>query len=77
MVEEEIPKGRLGNLNEEQERILTQVRDHLRENNQLRKIYDDWTLVRFCRARKWKYDDIMKMLQNNIKYYEEYNIWQY
>ena len=77
MEEDQIPEGHVGNLTDEQQKILNEIKNFLKKNDQLRPIYDDWTLLRFCRARKFVYDDVMEMIQNNIRYYTEFNVWQY
>jgi len=66
--------GHIGDLSEEQEQKLSELREKLNELEDSKlleyshKFCDDFILLRFLRARKWKVDDAYEMLTETLKF---------
>merc|ERR1712183_1129042 len=60
--------GTVGSLSEHQSQVLDAVRKHLISKNIHDTRYDDWMLLRFCRVKNFKLQDITKMIDNEIQY---------
>lgn len=70
-------EGFLVTLPVEEQDVIRKVREFLIETNQNRGIYDDWTLWRFCKAQNFVREDSIEAIQNNIKFYNDFNPWHY
>lgn len=61
--------GTIGNCDAVQTAVLDKLRNHVRnELENAEERYDDWFLLRFCRARKFKYEDVVKMFDAYVNY---------
>lgn len=60
--------GWLGDLSEEQGSALTAARKHLHDRDIYDTRYDDWMLLRFCRVKKFKVPEVIKMLDAEINF---------
>ena len=60
--------GHIGGLSEKHMKVLDAVKKHLTEKNIHDTRYDDWMLLRFCRSKKFKLQDVIKMIDNEIQY---------
>lgn len=67
--------GYLHTLTAEQRAIVLQVREHLETNHSIANNprWTDWNILRFCRARKFKYPEIITMINNFLKWFKENN----
>ena len=62
--------GFIDNLTSEQLSVLNAFKSHLETNNSISTLFDDWLLLRFCRARKFVLPDIIKMFTDYLKFRE-------
>ncbi|CAI2374129.1 unnamed protein product [Moneuplotes crassus] len=70
--EEQKFTGEVGCLSESQETCLSQLKQHIVENQLTTSDrFDDYYLLRFCRARFFKIKDVIKMFKEFIKWREE------
>jgi hypothetical protein len=61
--------GFLGNLTKTQEKVLSEFKEYLQTVGQDQNpLYDDWNLLKYCRARKFVLDDVIKMWDAYIKW---------
>ena len=61
----ETKTGFLHDISEDQLKVLEEVKTWLHEELKVNNsIYDDWYLLRFCRARKFNLPDIKIMFTN-------------
>jgi len=68
----EIPtEGTLGFLTKKEEECLNELKDHIKKKGQEDPKWDDWYLLRFCRARKFKIKDVIIMWDNFIDFRKE------
>jgi hypothetical protein len=62
---ERVYSGFMGDVSPVQEQCLQQFREWVEQNGfNADKRFDDYDYLRFCRARKFVLDDIMKMWQD-------------
>lgn len=63
-------------LTENEEEALLEFRNYVLETySSVRKqSWDDWILLRFCRARKFKIKDVKKMFDNYVEFYKDYDL---
>ena len=62
----------LGDLSPKQEQVLADLKAHIRKSGlQTNNWYHDVQLLRFCRARQFKIEKVVEMLENNLKFREE------
>lgn len=76
VINKEMQTGHPENLTAQQREVLLQFRQYVTETyTSLRKqLWDDWFLLRFCRAREFKLKDVKKMFDNYIEYYKTNHI---
>lgn len=68
-------EGRLGCLTADQEKVLQDFKAHVTDVMQINDPkWDDWYLLRFCRARKFKLPDVIKMFENFIAWRKEQDV---
>jgi hypothetical protein len=72
--DEDAPPGNPENLTKEQAAILYQLKEYIRENNIGSPLWDDWMLLRFCRARKFNYKKALKMFLAYIEFRREHAV---
>lgn len=65
-----IPEGHLGNLTEEQDLALKEIRNFIQELGHSLAHYDDYFLLRYLRARKFNLDNTKLMMDNMFKWRE-------
>ena len=70
----EVKPGHLGYLTSDQERCLQNVKSHLIVKQLDRDEYDDWYLLRFCRARNFNSDKTIEMFTKWILAKKEYQV---
>ena len=76
------PRGFMDDISPEQTAVLEELKAHIKNNmdtSYYGTIYDDWYLLRFCRARKFKIKDIIKMFEGFYKWSVEakiYDVWK-
>jgi hypothetical protein len=72
----EIPtEGSLGHLTPVQETVLTAFRSHVRDVLKVTDArFDDWYLLRFCRARKFELKKVIEMFTTFINWRKEKDI---
>ena len=59
--------GRQDSISDAQYKVQGEIRTHVKENMNINsEIYDDWYLLRFCRARKFKIADVIVMFEKMI-----------
>lgn len=64
--------GYLDDLSDSQEKVLEEIRTWIQnELNISSGLYDDWNILRFCRARKFKVKAVKKMLLDYMKWLED------
>jgi hypothetical protein len=63
-------EGFLTSLTSDHKKILQQIRQHLQEVHKIhtRKFWNDWTILRFCRARKFQPDKIKLMIDKFLSW---------
>lgn len=68
-------KGKLGCLTGDEDALLDRFRDHVQKEMEINDPkFDDWYLLRFCRARKFKFDDVVLMFTNFINWRQENDV---
>lgn len=68
----EAKPGTFENLSEEQEKIKNEIQKWLKEEkNQSTEKWNDWNVLRFCRARKFDVPKIKIMIENYLKWCQE------
>jgi hypothetical protein len=74
---EHVPLGYIGDMSESQSQCLSELRAYLTTNHPNLKsgIHDDWNLLRFCRARKFRIEAIILMYENFIQFSQEHQIY--
>mgnify|MGYP000564849358 CR=1 FL=1 len=74
-VEHVVQPGHLGDLTIEQEGVLERLREHMKQELGLTNpIFDDFYLLRFCRARKFVYEDVKLMFDRHIEWRNQNNV---
>ena len=64
--------GYPGDLSPEQEKCFAQIKEFMEITCiDVNQIYDEYDILRFCRARDFKLMDVQIMLQNNFKWRAE------
>ena len=58
--------GELGDCSEQQLEVLNDFKKWINKEHLASPIIDDWTCLRFCRARKFKLSDIIIMFKNYV-----------
>ena len=67
--------GYLGDMSPEQDECLTQLKRHIDENALCSyEQYDDYDLLRFCRARKFEIKAVIEMFVNMLNWRKENNV---
>jgi len=68
-------EGRLGCLTPAETKILDDFRTHVKDVMKITDPkFDDWYLLRFCRARKFKLPDIIKMWEKFINWRKDFDV---
>jgi hypothetical protein len=68
-------EGTLGHLTPKEQGILTEFRTHVKDVMKLTDTkWDDWYLLRFCRARKFDLPKVITMWENFINWRKEKNV---
>lgn len=68
--------GNIGDTNQAQDQVLLEFKDYIKNEMKIsNEIYDDWFLLRFCRARKFKLNDTKIMFTNYIKFIEDEKVY--
>lgn len=66
--------GYVGNLTPQQAQVLEKVKDHVTNKlNVKNPRFDDQYLLRFCRARQFEYEKVVKMFEDMLKWRAESN----
>ena len=56
--------GQVGDLSPKQEEVLGKLKKFIQEKDYTKKIYDDWYLLRFCKAQDWKEKKVIEVFEN-------------
>lgn len=68
--------GTLGNCNDKQLATQEEFRNHVDNVMKINDTcYDDWFLLRFCRARKFKLKDVITMFENYIQWINKEEVY--
>ena len=61
--------GEIGDCSPEQQAIYNALKDHVEKTMGIKDpLYDEWFLLRFCRARKFELPKVIKMFENYHKW---------
>jgi hypothetical protein len=66
--------GTLGDLSEEQENILNDLREYIQDNNLDDPRFDDYYLLRFCRAKKFDFTKVITQFEAMVEWRREHDV---
>lgn len=66
--------GKIGDCSEKQLKVLQELKDHIKNVMKVNNpIFDDWYLLRFCRARKFKLQECIITVKKILEYRKKTN----
>lgn len=68
------PSGFVGDLSDHQQEVLNQVTAYLVDKNNYKPYFDEWKLLKFCRAKKFKFEKIVPMIDKHIDFRKQWDI---
>ena len=72
---EEIEPGYIGNLSPEQKELMLEMRKYIKEELKITdRRWNNWTILRFCRARKFDREKVKLMINNFLDWAKEMNL---